>query len=271
MALVNGAELVIDDVTGFVRDIQYRRHYALDRFHLAARKATPAERMKPFDRYRRGLAKCIARGRPFHQRRYVEQEERDFDARLLDFKVSGTVYLDGYWQSEGYFKDVEKAIRSDFRITPPEDAVNRQMASRIAACNAVAVHVRWFDQPGSKSRSHNASRSYYRRAITEIAGNVSDPHYFLFSDDPPSAKCALALPDDKVTCVDHNCGDENAYADLWLMAQCRYFIIANSTFSWWAAWLAHCPTKIVIAPATKTTGITSWNFAGQLPDQWIKI
>ena len=70
LALVNNAELVIDDVTGFVRDRQYRRQYALDRFQIPARKATPAERMEPFERYRRGVAKFVARRRrPVPRRR----------------------------------------------------------------------------------------------------------------------------------------------------------------------------------------------------------
>ena len=87
LALVNSAELVIDDVTGFVRDHNYRRRYALDHFHIPARKATPAERLEPFERYRRGLMKWSSRRKQFAERRYVEQEGEDFDHRLLALKV----------------------------------------------------------------------------------------------------------------------------------------------------------------------------------------
>jgi hypothetical protein len=271
LSLINNAELVIDDVTGFVRDHRYGRRYALDHFRISARKATPSERMEPFDRYRRGLAKAIARRQPFCHRRYVEQEGIDFDPRLLDFKCNGTVYLDGYWQSEDYFKDIEQTIRTDLRIIPPEDAANRDMAQRIRGCNAVAVHVRWFDDPQMDAAGHNVGKAYYVKAMREIAARTKEPHFFLFSDDPEAARRMVDLLQDQFTCVSHNRGDENAYADLWLMSQCRHFVIANSTFSWWGAWLAGHRDKIVIAPGMVQTGVSSWGFDGLIPPEWVQM
>jgi hypothetical protein len=271
LALANEAEQVIDDVTGFARDRAYRRQYMLDRFRISARKATPHERMEPFERYRRGLAKYLARRRPFHRRRYVEQDGIEFDERLLTYKVRGAVYLDGLWQSEGYFQDVAPVIRQDLQIIPPQDRRNREMAQRIAACNAVAVHVRWFDPPGNEGSSHNASAEYYRRALDLIRGRIDKPHFFVFSDDPSSARTLLGLPEDTATCGDHNRDDENAYADLWLMSQCEHFIIANSTFSWWGAWLSPHGQKVVVAPGIVQSGISSWGFKGLIPPQWIQL
>jgi hypothetical protein len=243
----------------------------LDRFAIPARKATSWERMEPFERYRRGVAKIVSRRRPFHLRRYVEREGMDFDSRVLTIRVRGRVYLDGCWQGEGYFKDVEPTIREDLRIIPPTDELNRQMAERIAGCNAVAVHVRWFHAPGSEGAAHNASVDYYRRALDEIRRRVNDPHFFLFSDDPNSARALLDLPEQDATCVAHNRGDQNAYADLWLMSQCRHFIIANSTFSWWGAWLCAYQDKMVIAPSDHIAGIMMWGFKGLIPDQWLTL
>jgi hypothetical protein len=271
LALTSGAELVIDDVTGFARDHQYRRHYSLGHFEIPARKATPAERMEPFERYRRGVSKFIAGKKSFFRRRYLEQEGIDLDPRILDFKVRGTVYLDGYWQSEEYFKDIEQTIREDLRIIPPEDPVNREMALKISQCNAVAVHVRFFDAPDGKSATHNSSKEYYQRAFAAIGGRVANPHFFLFSDDPVAAGRLLRLPAETVTYVSHNQGDPAAYADLWLMTRCRHFIIANSTFSWWGAWLGEYEAKIIIAPDITLTGHTSWGFPGQLPGHWLKL
>ena len=271
LALVNNAELVIDDVSGFVRDVTYRRSYALDRFKMPARKATPRERMKPFERYRRGLAKFMARRQPFYRRRYIERQGMDFDRRLLHLQVKGTVYLDGVWQSEGYFKDVEERIRADLRIIPPDDAVNLEMAERILGCNAVAVHVRWFERPESRNAEHNLNKSYYTRAVKEIIARTRDPYFFLFSNDPDAAQQILDMPDDKITCVSHNRGDENSYADLWLMSKCKHFIIANSTFSWWGAWLSKHDEKLVVAPGDQIDGITKWGFAGLLPESWSRL
>lgn len=271
MALVNSVELVIDDVTGFVRDLQYRRRYALDHFQIPCRKATPAERLEPFERYRRGVIKWLSRRKSFEKRRYVEQEGRDFDDRLLTLRVRETLYLDGLWQSEGYFKDVERTIREDLKIIPPMDAYNQRMAEGIRSSEAVALHVRWFDAPG-RTATHNISVDYYQRAIALIESRIDSPHYFLFSDDPEAARAKLSVPEARVTFVSHNRGDENAYADLWLMSQCKHFITANSTFSWWGAWLGKGEGKNVICPKKLTHGtITSWNFRGQLPASWLKI
>jgi hypothetical protein len=271
LAVVNGADLAIDGVSGFRRDQLYRRRYMLDRFRIPVRKATPGERLEPLERYRRGMAKALARRQPFQRRRYVEQEGRDFDPRLLLFRVCGAVHLDGLWQSESYFKDVEAIIRADLQIIPPGNVSNRRVAAEIRDCNAVAVHVRWFEAPRDPGAGHNASLDYYRRAMDEIRGNVSDPRFFLFSDDPASARVFLNLREDHSTLVDHNRGDEHACADLWLMSQCKHFVIANSTFSWWGAWLSPHPDKIVIAPGGVQSGVSSWGFHGLIPEKWITI
>ncbi|MBK8637475.1 MAG: hypothetical protein IPN92_04035 [Chromatiaceae bacterium] len=95
LSLVSQVELILDDVTGFVRDHRYRRAYALDHFAIPCRKVTPSERMEPFERGRRALAKWLARRRPLAERRYIEQQGNGFDERLLTLMPRGTVYLDG--------------------------------------------------------------------------------------------------------------------------------------------------------------------------------
>ena len=269
LALVNEAELVLDNVTGFTRDRLYCRRYMLDHFSIAARKATPAERLEPFERYRRGVKKYLSRRKPFAQRRYLEQEGLDFEERLLALKVDGTLYLDGYWQSEDYFKDVEQTIRDDLRIIPPTDTLNHSIADRICSSHAVALHMRWFNAPDS-AETHNASVGYYRRAVAMFEEMIEPPHYFLFSDNLDAARFKLSLPEDRVTFVSHNQGDENACADLWLMSKCRHFITANSTFSWWGAWLGERKDKIVVCPKIKTQEgkKIAWNLHRQIPRSW---
>ena len=273
MALVNNAFLVIDHVSGFVLDHDYQRHYQLDHFSIPCRKATAAERLQPFSRVRRAIKRAHNRLCLFEKRGYIEQEGVDFDSRLLQVKPRGTVYLEGYWQSEDYFKDVEEAIRDDLRIMPPTDAANLAMAARIRACLAVAVHVRFFDAP-HEIASNNVPNDYYTRAVAEMETLAPDAHYFVFSDQPDAARARIPLPDERITCVSHNRGDADAFADLWLMTQCQRFIIANSTFSWWGAWLAENPGKHVIAPGVEIGGdrqTTAWGFKGLLPRAWIKI
>jgi hypothetical protein len=267
LSLVNNAELVLDDVSGFVRDYVYQRHYQLDHFNIPCRKATMAERMEPFSRVRRYLKRRRNARLPFDQRGYIQQEGFDFDPRLLQLKPRGDLYLEGYWQSEDYFKDVETTIRQDLQIQPPIDAVNQAMANRIRCQTAVAVHVRFFIGEPHK----NAPGDYYHSAIAEMERRVDNAHYYLFSDCSEAARSSIPLPDERITLVSHNQGDENAYADLWLMTQCRHFIIANSTFSWWGAWLAAHAETHVIALGIKWEMDRSWGFKGLLPERWIKL
>jgi hypothetical protein len=271
LALVNNAELVIDDVSGFMRDHEYQRHYQLDHFSIPCRKATPSERLEPLSRVRRYLKRAVNRWRPFQERRYIQQEGMDFDPRLLAIKPRGTVYLEGYWQSELYFKDVESTIREDLRIIPPKDEINLAMAERICGCRAVAVHVRFFDAPEERG-ANNAPGDYYARAVARMESIAPNAHYFVFSDRSAAARALIPLPEERITLVLHNQGDENAYADLWLMTLCQHFIIANSTFSWWGAWLAGRDGKQVITPGFEVReGKMSWGFKGLLPVEWIRL
>jgi hypothetical protein len=271
LALVNDAELAIDNVSGFVRDHTYQRQYQLNHFSIPCRKATPAERFEPLSRIRRAVKRATNRQLPFAVRSYIQQEGMDLDPRLLCVQARGTVYLEGYWQSEKYFKDVETTIRDDLRIIPPADASNLIMAERIRSCLAVAVHVRFFDAPQEQG-GNNAPGDYYARAVARMKSLAPDAHYFVFSDQPAAARARIPLPDDRMTLVSHNQGDENAYADLWLMTQCQHFIIANSTFSWWGAWLGEHEGKLVIAPGLEMRkGKMWWGFEGLLPAEWMKL
>jgi hypothetical protein len=268
MALANNAELVIDDVSGFSYDHAYQRRYQLDRFNIPCRKATPEERLEPFSRIRRYLKRAHNKCRSFEDRNYIQQEGITFDPRLLHVNVSGTVYLEGYWPSENYFKDVEHLIRRDLQIAAPADAVNLVFASQIQERNSVAVHVRYFDNPAGK-RGNSTLGDYYARAIAQMEQFAPGAHYFVFSDQPDCARGWLPISNDRTTFVNENKGDENAYADLWLMTKARHFIIANSTFSWWGAWLSDNSSKIVIAPKVEPNRPNdSWGFDGLIPPQW---
>jgi len=271
LALANDAELVIDAISGFAHDHVYRRHYQLERFAIPARHATAAERLEPLSRPRRYLMRALSRRRPFAERRYIQQDGVEFEPRLLALKPRGTLYLEGYWQSERYFADVATTIRTDLTIVPPTDAQNLAIAERMRGVPSVAVHVRFFEAPGQADLS-NAPTDYYARALAAMEKLLPGAHYFVFSDRPADALKRLPVAPERVTLVAHNHGDENAYADLWLMTQCRHFIIANSTFSWWGAWLAAHPDKQVIAPGFVTRqGSAWWGFDGLLPDSWIKL
>ena len=270
LAYVSNAELVLDHRSGFARDYTYKRKYMLDSFQISARKVRKFELMWPFERFWLKFLKFISRYKYFGNSSYIEQKGMNFDINLLHLNLLGNIYLDGYWQSEDYFKDIESIIRKDLIIKIPSDILNQSIAINISKFNSVAIHVRWFDDPGN-IESHNVKIDYYNRSIKIIENKIENPQYFIFSDDPDAAKSKIELPENRYTIISHNKGDEHAYADLWLMSKCRYFITANSTFSWWAAWLSDFEDKLVITPELIVEGKTAWGFIGLIPKEWIKV
>ena len=280
LALKNNAELVIDDKSGFLYDSQFNRNYQLNHFNIQCKKVDYFELLKPFSRIRRYLKRRWNKFLSFEKRNYIMQEGINFDSRLLNFKFNKKVYIEGYWQSEKYFKDVEKQIRLDLKIKRPKDKKNQNMAHKIKNNLSVAVHLRFFDNPRlndkRKKNINNVSKTYYEHAFKKMEKVIPNAHYFVFTDIPKYVKNIISLKNKKITIVEHNNTNEMAYADLWLMSQCQHFIIANSTFSWWGAWLSLNKNKIVIAPKIKilnnrVNSNTSWGFSGLIPNNWQKI
>ncbi len=207
-------------------------------------------------------------------RRYILQVGVDFDPKILQLRLQpGMTYFDGFGQSEKYFADVEDAIKSDLKIAPPSDECNQKMAEKIRSSEAVALHVRWFDSKDSESHN-NISIEYYSKAIEKILKVANHPHFYIFSDNAHATKDKLEsiMGGLNKTFVSHNKTEAMAYADLWLMSLCKHFVIANSTFGWWAAWLGEEKGKSqVIVPALEipaSNNITAWGFEGQIPDRW---
>jgi len=273
LALVNNAELILDDVSGFKFDSKYNRNYQLDHFSIPCRKAFPNERLEPFSRIRRSILRRWNRYLPFHRRDYIFQGSNYFDSRLLHIHPVKRLYLEGYWQSELYFKDVESQIRTDLRITPPNEIENLLFGKRMQLGTSVSVHVRFFDEScrDLSASGKNSAVRYYASAVSIMESSVNDAHYYIFSERPEEARALIPLPDHRITVVGHNKGDINAYADLWLMTNCKHFIIANSTFSWWGAWLASHEHKLVLAPKLDNSYRGSWDCPLLLPESWIQI
>ena len=268
--------LVIDDVAGFENDFLYQRTSQLGKFNIARSNLISQNFSLPrVSRLKWRCYKLINRLLPLKYKFFLSEDRLDFDPSVLHFKPKGNLYLDGYWQSEKYFIDSVDIVRRALSIKAPVDDYNIHMADFINNVNSVAVHVRFFDMApddSSANSQNNASLEYYRKALRLLKQRVDDPHFFVFSDRPDKARELIELPNDRITVVDKNDADSLAYADLWLMSQCKHFIIANSTFSWWGAWLSESSNKVVVAPGfVKRDGLSSWGFDGLLPDDWIAI
>lgn len=270
LALVNGADLVVDDVSGFARDRRYARQYELDAFRIHGRIARPTERLFPFERLRRGILKSVARRRPFSERSYIEQETQDFDPRLVGLRIRRDVYLDGLWQGEGYFSDIADLVRTDMHLAHPLSKRCRRLEEAINRAESIAVHVRWFDAPDT-IEANNVPKAYYERAIAVVETRVKTPRYFVFSDDPSAARSKLQFLGDRATFVGESGTKNESYEDLHLMSRCRGVVTANSTLSWWGAWLGNRRGGIVVAPDPGRYGGASWRIGGLLPADWTLV
>lgn len=273
LALRNTAELVIDHVTGFEKDFTYQRTYQLMNFNIEARLASPTERLEPFKMLRNKWLVFTSKRTAFDNRKFIFQQQTPYDKRLNELTFSGTLFFEGYWQSERYFKMAEKQLRQQLTLKKELDATNSNLLQKIKERNSVALHLRWFDDPGTDN-SNNVGIQYYTKALELIRSQIQTPHFFIFSDRPEDAAKVLPLNSNECTIVNHNKTDDDAYKDLWLMSNCSSIIMANSSFSWWAAWLNEPDKQLIICPEQEINHpgrITSWNFEGQLPERWIKV
>lgn len=157
-------------------------------------------------------------------------------------------YYEGYWQNEGNFKKIRSKILDTYSFPEFTDENNLQLAERLKTVNAASCHVRRGDYMKQPDMCV-CTPKYYARAITEMNERVNPELYVIFSDDIQWCKENLAelIGNREVVFVDWNKG-EQSFRDIQLMTLCKHNIIANSSFSWWAAWLNQNKDKVVVAP-----------------------
>jgi len=199
----------------------------------------------------------IAPARALHQKisrkilptkNYLKEKSFRFDERFK--KAGANVYLDGYWQSEKYFSAIVQIIRKDFEFSPLSGHANFALLDNIKSANSVCLNVRRGDfvsHAGSSGFHGFKGLDYINNAVLHIGNKISDPHFFIFSDDIEWCRENIVLQH-PVTIVDHLHAGKKFVDYLQLMTACNHFIIPNSSFAWWAAWFNQNPDKIVVAP-----------------------
>lgn len=258
-----GVDLKLD-ITGFE---EYKLHrYALDNLSINEKISTPKELLAFTSKGNKALSRWIP---GIVKNKFVRESGFAFDPSI--FLIGKSVYLDGYWQSEKYFSDIESIIRSEFTVSKNPDVENAKLMEEISGVNAVSIHVRRGDYVANEKTMmiHGVcGLDYYDRAIKHISGSVANPTFFVFSDDPQWVQDNLKIPF-PTTYVTHN-GPGKNYEDLRLMSLCKHNIIANSSFSWWGAWLNNNPDKAVIAPG-KWFNDESKDTKDLIPEGWVKV
>jgi hypothetical protein len=250
------------------------RTYSLHPFNIQEVFASPGELGQVEGRSRKGLDRIIFRLGQKLKLRYQWTVIRESYTGLLDPRVinaSGDVYLSGYWQSEEYFADIQDVIRREFTIEYEQDPQSKEIAQMIDNTQAVSIHIRRGDYI-SDPRTHQVhgicDLEYYQECARQIAEKVAQPHFFAFSDDPRWVTENLRL-EYPITFVTHN-DVSKGYEDLRLMSMCQHHIIANSSFSWWGAWLNSNPNKTVFAPR-KWFNDSRYDTNDVIPHTWIKV
>jgi hypothetical protein len=214
---------------------------------------------------RRALARVAALdpvcGRHFLPERPETTAERFFSA-------SADTYLHGYWQSERFFGRHADRIRAKFSFAELPDAENADLLTQIAARRSASVHVRRGDYLTSKNAAiyNQCSPSYFVSSMDLLQDRVGPLKFYVFSDDPPWAEEFFNGKGYDCRIVAHNKGAAS-FNDMRLMSACDHHVIANSSFSWWGAWLNPKANKVVIAPREWMAGTSS---SSVVPADWLQ-
>lgn len=249
-----GREVKFDDITEY--ELDNARPIMLWVFDISYPRASQDEINQITD----GFLKLSHRiRRKLLGRRSLEYQERDcnYDAQVLQKEPA---YLTGYFQSEKYFKDVKDEVRRAFTFSDRiweslDDKVKREMRNyleQIRSCESVSVHVRRGDYIEKKEIYGSiCTEEYYQKAIEYMKSKIPGAQFYLFSNEPEWIKKWINAnyEDDNRFIIIEGTKEETGYLDLFLMSQCKNHIIANSSFSWWGAWLDERREKKVIAPA----------------------
>ena len=268
LAIKKRTELFID-ATGYDTDRNdiTKRKNELRLFNIKAQLATPELINKVANKS--FVERVVSKVLPYYRLNYYTERHFHYDPNF--FKASSSVILVGFWQSEKYFKDIISIVKEEFLITAPLSSSTIEICNQIKNTNSVGLHVRrgdYVSNPATLSYHGVCEPEYYEKALEILAEKAGEIELFVFADEIEWAKenIVTSFP---VTFVDHN-DSQHAYEDLYLMSHCKHNIIANSSFSWWAAWLNNNPAKIVIAPA-KWFNESNADPRDLLPEEWLKI
>lgn len=267
LALASDSDLLVDTVSGFAFDYSYRRKYLLDQFAIKAVDASAGRCFCfPGGRLCRLVLRRASRCVPLNYRPYIEdRHNRRFESWFLDIRPKGSVWVEGLFQSPKYFEGIEDSIRQEFRVSKPVGSTAQTERSLIESEEEpVALGIRLYEDVPRPGIHPVLSREYYLRAAEVLRPRLRHPHYFIFCSNRKWVAEQLRWPYPH-TIIEPKARNEDAYQDLWLMGACRHFIIPNSTFHWWGAWLAPREKKLVAAPRQ--------GFSNQdvIPAEWLTV
>lgn len=259
LSIKSNAQLKLD-ISHFTND--NLRKYRLNYLNIIENIASKKEIKKIYNNFN----KLFDNLKPFKKKIIVEKNI-NFNKNILELKDN--FYLYGHWACEKYILDIKPILSKEFT---PKNILNENLQKNLKSIeqtNSVSLHIRRGDYLTEKISKifKITTLEYYKKAIDKILEKEKNPYFYIFSDDIEWTNANL-----KISCPFHFVSQDNLedYEELYLMSKCKHNIIANSSFSWWGAWLNNNPDKIVIAPQ-EWFNDNSKNVSDLLPSDWIKI
>lgn len=267
--IADDSELFWDDSMYYFDDI---RSFSLDVFKIKGQKIT----LKQMDKISKEpvlfkwFKSIFKMDQEYFKQKIIIEKSFCYDVNFPEYRKKNVIFK-GYWQSERYFNTIRSELLSDFQLSRSLTEVAVNYREKMIEVNSVSIHIRRGDYVKNEKTNlfHGVCPpSYYKKAVTFFLEKIPEVHFFIFSDDKDWVKSEF-------TFISNFSIVENVpfdYEELHLMSQCKHNIIANSSFSWWAAWLNTNPSKTIIAPK-------QW-FANEemqaqtqdlIPDNWIRI
>ena len=244
------------------------REFSLDLLNVSANVANRSEVKKYHNsKYKDYLLRQLYRKNIKLTNKIFEKNEFQYNEIIFE---NSDVYLDGYWQSYKYFENIRDILLEEFSLKSDFNLNNQSVLKNIKASNSISIHIRRGDY-----LLNNTNRNlycvygikYYFDAIAFLSKKIDNAHFFIFSDDLDWARKEIIIPN--ATFVDANC-KENFENDMFLMSKCKHNIIANSSFSWWGAYLGSGTGKVIVPP--------QWfgpkgpqDIQDLIPEKWMKI
>ena len=274
----NGAQTVLDTSWFINNKNDTKRDFLLPFFNISAREMKKEDEKNInlpdtinntfYNKIKRKIFRILENLKPLDKKKFIIEPSFNFHPEIL--KIRNSCYLSGVWQSEKYFKEIEDIIRKEFTLKNKPAKKTGEWIEKIENANSVSLHIRRGDYVENQKTNQfhgTCDLGYYEKAIKIISEKIKNPEFFIFSDDINWAKDNLKINFPTYFVSDKDIPD---YEELIVMSKCKHDIIANSSFSWWGAWLNQNKDKIVIAPK-------NWFKAKHLdtkdliPESWLTI
>ncbi|MFH1292396.1 MAG: alpha-1,2-fucosyltransferase [bacterium] len=275
LALKRGVELKLD--LGFLLDRTPRknfvfRNYDLDLFNVDVQIADKDDALD-YKYYDSVIVRKLVnlKTRLFNNKyKVVEEKNFHFDSTILN--LTDNSYLIGHWQSYRYFENIADIIKKDFCFKNNLGEKAFELSQKIKAENSICLNVRrgdYINIPQANQHHGVCAMDYFNQAVEFMNSEVDNPQYYIFSDDIAWCRENFKLEAPSFF-VDHQYKEDRFSGYLQLMKSCQHFIIPNSTFAWWAAWLSEYQDKVVVAPK-KWFNNPKINTQDLIPSDWIRI